>query len=182
MTPIAQSFPYSDVGSLFGGVRRRIAEILGSQAIGERQLDQTQDVAQDGRAFSGAQVTNDLTQTEKINQTATAENTKTIVIDPADTDGAPDGFNFNFLNRTITQINAGNFLNRGTLNLNQRQRASQSGFAKLNDFNGNPSTVTNTVTQDNTGTTQTVTTKLNTSITARRDPETLNEQTAANAP
>jgi len=176
MPSLTQVPPYSDPGSLFGGVRRRVAEILGLQADVFRQATQNQSIGQSGRAFSGAQVTNEMTQTTTLSQTATSENTKNITIDDADSDPAdiPAGFNFNYLEKTLTQIKASDFLSRSILNLDQRQRADQTGYSEGTDFQGNPSVVTNTLTQDSSVTNQTATSRVNNNIVAQRDPDTEN--------
>lgn len=176
MPSLTQVPPYSDPGSLFGGVRRRVAEILGLQADVFRQATQNQSIGQSGRAFSGAQVTNEMTQTTTLSQTATSENTKNITIDDADSDPSdiPAGFNFNYLQKTLTRINAADFLSRSILNLDQRQRADQTGYSEGVDFQGNPSVVTNTLTQDGSVTNQTATSRVNNNIVAQRDPDTEN--------
>jgi len=176
MSSFTQVPPYSDPGSLFGGVRRRVAEILGLQADVFRQASQNQSISQSGRAFSGAQVTNEMTQTTTLSQDATSENTKNIIIDDADSDSAdiPAGFNFNYLQKNLTQIKASDFLSRSILNLDQRQRAEQTGYSEGTDFQGNPSIVTNTLTQDGSVTNQTATSRVNNNIVAQRDPDTEN--------
>jgi len=174
--PIAATYPYKDPGSLFGGIRTRIAEILNLQADIYRQATQSQSIVQKGRAFSGAQVTNDMTQTESISQDALAENNKNLTIRDADTnaDDIPAGFNSNYLEKVLTQLRAADFLARSILNLNQQQRVVQEGYSEGIDFEGNPSVVTNTLTQDASVTNQTATSRVNTNVDMKRDPETEN--------
>ena len=170
MPLISQLSPYNDPGSLQGGIRSRIAEIFGIQADVFRSAAQDQSVGQSGRAFSGAQVTNEMTQAEVLNQTANSENTKNVTIADANPTVVPSGFNYNYLEQALTQIDAGNFLSRSILNLSQRQHADQDGFAKGTDFQGNPSVVTNTLTET-TETNQTATSRVNNNIVAKRDPD-----------
>ena len=170
MSPISASHPYNDPGSLLGGIRTRIAEILNVQADIFRSAAQSQSVVQDGRAFSGAQVTNDMTQTESLGQSAVAENSKNVTINDADPAAVPSGFNYNFLERVLTQVNAEDLLSRSILNLSQQQRVVQKGFSQGMDFEGNPSTVTNTLNQDAVVTNQDATSNVNTNTNALRDP------------
>jgi hypothetical protein len=173
MPSISDLLPYSDPGSLLGGVRQRVAEILGLQADVFRQASQSQSIVQSGRAFSGAQVTNEMTQQETLSQTATAENTKNVTI--TDASGAvPAGFNYNYLERVLTGVKAADFLSRSILNLNQRQRATQTGYSEGVDFQGNPSVVTNTLTQDGSVTNQTATSRINNNVVVQRNPDTEN--------
>lgn len=77
-------FPYTDPGSLQGGVRRQEVILVRLQADAFRSASQEQDVGQAARSFSGANVTNQQTQTATLQQTATATTDKTVTINATD--------------------------------------------------------------------------------------------------
>ena len=144
-----KTIPYSDPGMLQGGVREHRAILNNLQADAFRSASQSQDTAQAARAFSGSNVTNAQTQTASLSQIATATNTKTVTI------GAVEGqnthfanFNFNYLNKYIAGADANDWLARGAANIAQDQGGDQSGFAKLNDFEGVESGAANELTQN----------------------------------
>jgi hypothetical protein len=160
-------------GQLLGGRRARIIDLRNLQADIFRLATQSQFVVQKGRAFSGAQVTNDLKQKERLSQEAVAENSKTISIRDANANLADlSPFNANYIQSILTRINAEEFLARSVLKLNQGQKVIQEGFASGVDFEGNPSTVTNNLVQDAGVEKQSATSTVTTNIDARRDPET----------
>jgi hypothetical protein len=167
------SYPFMNSGQLFGGRRARIVDLRNLQSDIFRQATQNQSVVQKGRAFSGAQVTNDLEQKERLSQEAVAENSKTISIRDANADLADlSPFDANYIQNLLTQVNAEEFLARSVLKLNQGQQVVQEGFASGVDFEGNPSTVTNNLVQDAGVEKQSATSTVTTNIDARRDPET----------
>ena len=166
----ASTAPYNDPGQLFGGIRQRVTDLRSIQADTFRSASQSQGVTQSGRSFSGAVTTNDLTQRETLTQNAESTNTKTIIIDDANPSSVPTGFNFNFLEKALTQVSARDFLSRSILNFAQEQIVNQDGFAAGRDFAGNPSIVTNTLTQDET-VNQNATSRVQTTIRSLRDPD-----------
>jgi hypothetical protein len=97
-----KAVPLSDVGMLQGGVRERRAILNSLQADAFRSGFQSQNAGQAARAFSGENctgshiVTNIQIQTASLNQTATANNTKTVTIDAVEgTNLSFADFNFN---------------------------------------------------------------------------------------
>ena len=141
-------FPYSDPGSLQGGVREHRAILNALQADAFRSASQSQNVGQAARAFSGASVTNAQGQTEAITQTVTADNTKAVTIAAGTaTNANDDNFNFNYLQQYIAGADAADYLARGAANVAQDQGADQSAFGKLENFSGVDSTAQNTITQ-----------------------------------
>lgn len=163
MDLLSSSRPFSDPGTLFGGLKARVAEIQATQADLFRAAQQQQQTLQSGRALSGAQVTNEHTQEETIRQDATSEVVQEVVLEPPDLEArhVPAGFPFNFLPQVLTQLRASEFLARSVLNLNQQQHAGQVGFASGVDFSGQPSTVTNHLVQDETTVQQAVSSVIN---------------------
>ena len=144
-----KTIPYGDVGMLQGGVREHRAILNNLQADAFRSASQSQNTGQAARAFSGANVTNEQWQIANINQTATADNTKTVTIGAVEgTNAHAANFNFNYLQRYIAGADANDWLARGAANLAQDQGGDQSAFAKLNDFEGVPSTGANLLGQD----------------------------------
>jgi len=144
-----KAIPYSDPGMLQGGVREHRAILNNLQADAFRSASQSQDTAQAARAFSGSDVTNSQTQTANLNQNATANNTKTVTIGAVEgTNANTASFNFNYLNKYIAGADANDWLARGAANIAQDQGGDQSGFAKLNDFEGLESGAANELTQN----------------------------------
>ena len=142
-------FPYSDPGSLSGGVREHRAILNNLQADAFRSASQAQNTGQAARAFSGAVVTNEQTQTASLSQLATADNTKNVTI------GAVTGtnehsaeFNANYLQQYIAGADAADYLARGAANVAQDQGGDQSAFGKLENFEGLDSQASNELTQD----------------------------------
>jgi len=144
-----KAVPYNDVGMLQGGVREHRAILNNLQADAFRSGSQSQNTDQAARAFSGSNITNAQTQTASLAQTATANNTKTVTIGAVEgTNSNFANFNFNYLQRYIVGADAADFLARGAANLAQEQDLNQSGFAKLEDFDGTASTAANSLTQN----------------------------------
>jgi len=144
-----KTIPYSDPGMLQGGVREHRAILNNLQADAFRSASQSQDTAQAARAFSGSDVTNAQTQPADLDQTATADNTKTVTIGAVEGTNANAGaFNFNYLQKYIAGADANDWLARGAANIAQDQGGDQSGFAKLNDFAGVASDAANDLTQN----------------------------------
>lgn len=147
---ISSQFPFTDPGSLMGGIREHRVTLDGLQSDVFRSASQSQNTGQAARAFSGAAVTNDNTQTANLSQTATADMDKSVTIN-ATTATVPGavigGFNYNYLQRYIAGADAANLLARGALNAAQDQTGDQSGFARLNDFAGTDSTAANDLEQ-----------------------------------
>ena len=138
-----------DTGNLMGGVRNNQVTLNDLSAEFMRDAQQNQDVFQTSRAFSGAVNTNNLTQTEEVSQNGTAANVKDVIIDPpAKNPNIPDAFNYKYLNKVITDVDAANYLARGLANSQQDQLAGQSAFASLWDFDGNLSDAVNNLYQD----------------------------------
>jgi len=75
-------FPYSDPGSFMGGIREQKAILNGLQADAFRSASQSQNTGQAARAFSGANVSNDNSQTASLSQVVTATNDQTLTISP----------------------------------------------------------------------------------------------------
>jgi hypothetical protein len=120
-----------------GGVREHRAVLNGLQADAFRSASQSQQTGQAARAFSGANVTNDQTQTETLSQTVTADNTKIVTIAAVTgTNMHAANFDFNYLQQYIAGADAADWLARGAANVAQSQGGDQSGFAKLNGFLG----------------------------------------------
>lgn len=141
-------FPYSDPGSLQGGVREHRAILNSLQADAFRSASQAQNTGQAARAFSGATVTNSQAQTANLSQTVTANNTKLVTIATTQSVNAhADNFNYNYLQSYIAGADAADYLARGAANVAQDQGVDQSAFAKLNDFEGDDSVAQNTLTQ-----------------------------------
>jgi len=142
-------FPYSDPGSLHGGVREHRAVLNALQADAFRSASQAQNTGQAARAFSGASVTNDQTQTASLAQTVTANNTKLVTIATTQSTNAhAANFNYNYLQSYIAGADAADYLARGAANVAQDQGVDQSAFAKLNDFSGDDSVAQNTLVQE----------------------------------
>jgi len=142
-------FPYSDPGSLQGGVREHRAILNGLQADAFRSASQSQQTGQAARAFSGANVTNDQTQTASLGQDVVATNSKLVTISAVEgTNEHFANFNFNYLQKYIAGADAADWLARGAANVAQAQGGDQSGFAKLEDFTGTDSTADNNLVQN----------------------------------
>lgn len=146
---ISSQFPFTDPGSLMGGIREHKVALQGIQADAFRSAAQSQSTGQAARSFSGAHVTNLNTQSASLNQTASAETNKNVTINPvtATNPYAISGFNFNYLQRYLAGAEAADLLARGALNLAQDQGGDQSAFARLHDFQGNDSTSFNELDQ-----------------------------------
>jgi len=141
-------FPYSDPGSLMGGVREHRAVLDNLQSDAFRSASQSQNTGQAARAFSGANVTNVQAQTGTIDQDVVATNTKTVTIGAVESTNAhAANFEFNYLQKYIAGADAADWLSRGAANVAQNQGGDQSAFAKLNDFDGLDSTAYNKLTQ-----------------------------------
>lgn len=146
---ISSQFPFTDPGSLMGGIREHQVKLEGLQADAFRSAAQAQNAGQAARAFSGADVVNVNSQSADLSQEATASADKTVTIDAVEAlNPSATEFNFNYLQRYIAGAEAADLLARGALNLAQDQGADQSGFARLWDFDGNVSTALNELTQD----------------------------------
>jgi len=129
--------PYSDPGSLMGGIREHRVIMDNLQADAFRSASQSQKTGQAARAFSGANVTNVQDQTGNITQIVTAENAKTVTIAAVlGTNEHAANFNFNYLQKYIAGADAADYLARGAANVAQDQGGDQSAFAKLNGFEG----------------------------------------------
>jgi len=141
-------FPYSDPGSLSGGVREHRTILNNLQADAFRSASQSQNTGQAARAFSGAEVTNTETQSASLSQTATADNTKQVTIGAVTgTNEHAGNFNFNYLQQYIAGADAADYLARGAANVAQDQGGDQSAFGKLENFDGKDSQAANTLTQ-----------------------------------
>jgi hypothetical protein len=158
-----------------GGIQARMAEIANLRAEAFRSAAQRQEVVQSGRAFSGAQVTNDQSQQATLSQEATAEAVHDITMEPAPVPaaGVPPGFHYNFLQQVLRQVQARDLLSRGALVLDQEQGGVQTGYAAGVDFDGNPSTVTNTLNQDEV-IAQVIASHVQNHVQMARDPEAAN--------
>ena len=142
-------FPYSDPGSLQGGVREQRAILNALQADAFRSASQSQNTGQAARAFSGANITNEQTQTASLSQDAQAQNNKTVDIDSVTgTNLNAASFNSNYLQQYIAGVDAADYLARGAANIAQDQGGDQSGFAKLENFSGANSTADNELYQN----------------------------------
>ena len=149
MGAISSQFPFTDPGSLMGGVREHRATLNGLQSDAFRSASQAQNTGQAARAFSGSNVTNSQAQTVRLSQLAIAENHQQVTIHAVEaTNPAVDDFNFNYLQRYIAGADANDWLSRGAANIAQDQGGDQSAFARLHDFDGNDSTAYNTLSQD----------------------------------
>ena len=79
--PFWKLTPYNDPGSLMGGIRQQVVTQNSLQADAFRSGAQSQRVSQAARSQSGAQTTNDQTQTVDLSQGAVALNQKRANID-----------------------------------------------------------------------------------------------------
>ena len=141
--------PYSDPGSLSGGIREHRAILNNLQADAFRSASQAQNTGQAARAFSGAQVTNEQTQNATLTQTATAENVKDVTINAVTGENEhAANFNFNYLQQYIAGADAADYLARGAANVAQDQGGDQSAFGKLENFDGVDSRASNELTQN----------------------------------
>jgi bacterioferritin (cytochrome b1) len=150
ITPLSQTWtqwPYKDTGQLMGGQRNHQVQLDNLQSDVFRNAQQTQDIVQAARAYSGSDVVNNLTQDEEINQDGLAVNEKEVVIEPTTVANVPAGFNFNYLQRVVTDFDAADYLSRGVANLSQNQHVGQNAFARLMDFDGIPSFAQNNLYQ-----------------------------------
>lgn len=150
ITPLSNTWeqlPYKDTGQLLGGQRNHQTELNGLVSDVFRNADQTQDVVQAGRAYSGANTVNNLTQDEAIKQDGLSVNTKNVNIEPPVPSFIDPNFHFNYLQRVITDYDAADYLSRGVANITQNQRSGQNAFSRLLDFDGNQSVVVNNLNQ-----------------------------------
>ena len=150
LTPLSRTwtqYPYNDSGQLMGGQRNHQAELNNLQSDVFRNAEQTQDIMQAARAYSGSEVVNNLSQDEELRQDGYALNTKEVDIAPPNAATAPPGFNYNYLQRVITDYDAADYLSRGVANLAQNQHVGQNAFARLMDFDGIPSYAANNLHQ-----------------------------------
>jgi len=130
------------VSSLQGTTREHRAILNNLQADAFRSASQSQTTGQAARAFSGANVTNEQTQTGSLLQMASAINDKTVTI------MAVTSTNDNAGAMTyIAGADATDWLSRGAANNAQLQGGEQSAFAKLADFEGSVSTANNSLSQ-----------------------------------
>lgn len=140
--------PYTDPGSLMGGVREHRATLNRLQADAYRDASQTQQIDQDARAFSGAEVNNDQSQTADIDQSADAMTTRTVTIQAVTgTNEHAANFEFNYLQHYIAGVDAEEFLARASSNEAQAQNAGQFAASELADFQGNGSVAENVLDQ-----------------------------------
>jgi hypothetical protein len=145
---ISSQFPFTDPGSLMGGIREQRVHLEGLQSDAFRSAAQSQNTGQAARAFSGADVTNVNAQDANLTQVASSSAEKSVTIDPVTaTNPAVAGFDFNYLQRYIAGAEASDLLARGALNIAQDQGGDQSAFARLMDFDGNVSTASNDLEQ-----------------------------------
>ena len=102
---------------LFGGIRNARIELRNLQSELTRNTDQTSENLQTANAFSGATVTNTLTQSLIEETTGALDVDQIITIPPPSLPaaGVPDKFldNFNFLQRVATQAEIFDILGRG---------------------------------------------------------------------
>jgi len=150
ITPLSQTwtqYPYNDTGQLMGGQRNHKVELDNLQSDVFRNANQTQDIVQAARAYSGSDVVNNLTQDEEIRQDGYALNKKEVEIEPTTVANVPANFNFNYLQRVLTDYDAADYLSRGVANLSQNQHTGQNAFARLMDFDGIPSFAQNNLYQ-----------------------------------
>lgn len=162
---ISSQFPFTDPGSLMGGIREHKVALEGIQSDAFRSASQSQSTGQAARAFSGAAVTNDNTQNAQLTQNATADVDKSVTINALTaTNPNVGGFNYNYLQRYIAGADAADLLARGALNIAQDQGGDQSAFSRLNDFQGVDSTAANDLNQ-NAQVDQTVDVDLNANVT-----------------
>ena len=148
MGSFASLLPYGDPGSLPGGLREHRAILDGLQADVFRNASQSQMTGQSAQAFSGAAVTNDMAQVATIQQDPDALNIKTVTIDAVTATNAHAGsFNFNYLQRYLTGVNAADYLARGSFQAAQEQVGAQDAVGSLKDFEGGASQAVNTLSQ-----------------------------------
>jgi hypothetical protein len=136
---------------LFGGIRNARIELRNLQSELTRNTDQTSENLQTANAFSGATVTNTLTQSLIEETTGALDVDQIITIPPPSLPaaGVPDKFldNFNFLQRVATQAEIFDILGRGRADASQTQRIGQTAFADGASATGIMSTAQNTITQ-----------------------------------
>lgn len=148
MGSFSSLLPYSDPGSLQGGARDHRALLQNLQADVFRSAAQSQITGQSARAFSGANVTNQQTQTTTLEQDADAMNTKFVTIAAVTgTNEHVANFNSNYLQSYIAGSDAADFLARGSLNVAQEQGSDQGAVATLENFEGINSTAFNDLDQ-----------------------------------
>jgi len=129
--------PYADPGSLMGGIREHRVVLNNLQADAYRTGNQAQTINQSAKAYSGADVDNDQEQDADIDQTAIAEASREVTINAVTaTNPYASAFNFNYLQRYIAGVNAGEFLARGASDVVQSEGGSQVAYAELTDFDG----------------------------------------------
>jgi len=145
---ISSQYPFTDPGSLMGGIRAQRVQLEGLQSDAFRSAAQSQNTGQAARAFSGASVTNVNAQDANLTQVASSSAEKFVTIDAVSaTNPATANFDFNYLQRYIAGAEASDLLARGALNIAQDQGGDQSAFARLMDFDGNVSTAFNDLDQ-----------------------------------
>ena len=148
MGSFSSLLPYADPGSLQGGRRSHQVLLQNLQSDVFRSAAQSQITGQSARAFSGANVTNEQTQTATIEQDADANNTKMVTI--AAVTGTNEhfaSFNSNYLQSYIAGAGAADFLAGAALNVAQEQGSDQGAVAVLENFDGDNSTASNVLAQ-----------------------------------
>ena len=146
---ISSQFPFTDPGSLMGGIREHQVTLEGIQSDAFRSASQSQKTGQAARAFSGADVDNVQTQTATATQDVSATAFKEVNFnDMTATNPQAGNFNFNYLQRYIAGVDAADLLARGALNIAQDQGGDQSAFARLNDVTGADSSAANDLNQN----------------------------------
>jgi len=109
-----------------------------------REANQSQNVSQNSHSFSGAQSSNEMTDTAKITQNALADNFKDITIGAATGALGANGIT----GPRISKVQIGGpLLGKATAGLFQNQGADQSSSANLFDFTGKSSEAGNTLDQ-----------------------------------
>lgn len=139
--------PYKDTGQLLGGQRNHQATLSNLQSDVFRNAEQTQDIVQSARSYSGADTVNNLTQSEFVKQDGLSVNDKKINIAPPGPAGVPPEFKFNYLQRVLTDYDAVDYLSRGAGNITQNQRTGQNALGRLFDFDGIRSSSANNLNQ-----------------------------------
>jgi hypothetical protein len=136
---------------LYGGIRTTLIDLRGLQAALARTNAQTEENTQAARAFSGANVTNTLDQTETQEQEGSVVVTNTVTVNPPapPSGGIPQKFldHYNYLQKNATAANIFDFLGKGEAISAQTQRAGQTAYAHGSDAAGVNSTADNSLTQ-----------------------------------
>ena len=129
--------PYTDAGSLMGGVREQRAVLNNIQADAFRSAAQAQNITQRAEANSGADVDNDQEQDVTLNQTADAMTERMVTINAVTgTNANADSFNSNYLQQYLAGADASDYLARATSNIAQQQGGDQDAYSELVDFAG----------------------------------------------